>query len=521
MLDLTYSGGTVGRLIADAVTRFSDRPALADDHVRWTYSQLGDVIGRLLTLYRQLGLKPGDGICMVTGNRVEAWAATCASNVMGLRHTHLHPMSVEDDHAHILQDSQATTLIVDSRKFAGLGQRLKARLPQVQRLLSLGQVEGATDILARIEGLEAAPLVCPCDPEDTMLLTYTGGTTGKSKGIDMPHRAIVTMSSIIAAEWEWPQNLRYMAMTPISHSAGVKIYPVMSRGGYTRLVDGFDVESFCQIVAEEGISATFLVPTMLNAMLQRPKIVENYDLSSLGLIIYGAAPMAPDQMRRAIESFGPVFLQLYGQSEAPECITTMRVADHDLARPDRLASCGRATMLCEVTLLDTGLNEVPDGTPGELCVRGPLVMNGYWGLPELTEEVFRGGWLHTGDVAWRDSDGYYYIVDRTKDMIISGGFNIYPREVEDTLAAHPAVDMAAVIGVPDAKWGEAVTAFVVLRDGKRITPEELMAHVKAERGGPWAPKTIHFLDELPLTGLGKLDRKSLRKPYWEGRARDI
>lgn len=521
MMEQLHSGGTVGRLIATAVARYADRPALADDHVSWTYAQLGDVIGRIITLYRDLGLKPGDGVCLVTGNRTEAWAATCASNIMGLRHTHLHPMSAEDDHAHILSDSQATTLIVDARKFAARGQALKARLPQVERLLSLGPVEGATDILAGIEGLEPAPLDCPCDPEDTLMLTYTGGTTGKSKGIIMPHRGIVAMSSIIASEWEWPKDLRYMAMTPMSHSAGVKIYPIMSLGGYARLVDGFDAERFCQIVAKEKITATFLVPTMINVMLQTPDLLAVHDLSSLGLIIYGAAPMAPDQMRRAIEMFGPVFLQLYGQSEAPECVTTMRVADHDLGRPERLAACGRATMLCEVTLLDADLNEVPVGEPGELCVRGPLVMNGYWGLPALTEEVFRGGWLHTGDVARRDAEGFYYIVDRTKDMIISGGFNIYPREVEDCLAAHPAVALAAVIGVPHAKWGESVTAFVVLRTGTGATPQELIAHVKAERGGPWAPKTVHFLDELPLTGLGKLDRKALRAPYWDGQARAV
>lgn len=521
MVSTVHSGGTVGRLISDAIIRFADRPALADDHIRWTYAELGDVIGRIITLYQNLGLKPGDGICLVTGNRAEAWAATCASNVMGLRHTHLHPMSSEDDHAHILSDSKASTLIVDARKFTARGQILKARLPQIERLLSLGPVEGATDIMAAINGLEPAPLACPCDPEDTMMLTYTGGTTGKSKGIIMPHRGIVAMSSIIAAEWEWPQTLRYMAMTPISHSAGIKIYPIMSRGGFARLVDGFDVERFCQIVQDEKISAAFLVPTMLNVMLQQPDTVGRYDLSSLELMIYGAAPMAPDQMRRAMEIFGPVFLQLYGQSEAPECITTMRIADHDLSRPDRLAACGRATMLCEVALLDADLNEVPDGEPGEMCVRGPLVMNGYWGQPDLTEEVFRGGWLHTGDVARRDTEGFYYIMDRTKDMIISGGFNIYPREVEDCLTAHPAIALAAVIGVPDAKWGEAVTAFVVLRDGKTATPQELMAHVKAGRGGPWVPKSIQFLNQLPLTGLGKLDRKALRKPYWDGQVRAV
>lgn len=516
-----HSGGTVGRLVADAIARFADRPALADDNTSWTYAELGNVIGRIITFYRDIGLKPGDGIAIVTGNRAEAWAATCASNVYGLRHTHLHPMAAEGDHAHILGDSGARMLIVDGRRFAGRGQVLKAMLPGLERVLSLGPAEGATDLLAAIEGLEPSPLVCPCGPEDTMLLTYTGGTTGKSKGIVMPHRAVVTMSSIIAGEWEWPQELRYLAMTPISHSAGIKIYPIMSRGGYTRLIDGFDPNRFCEVVAAERISVTFVVPTMLNVLLQKPDLLAVHDLSTLRLIIYGTAPIAPDQMRRAMETFGPVFLQLYGQSEAPECITTMRCADHDLAHPERLAACGRATLPCEVKLFDAEMNEVPVGEPGELCVRGPLVMNGYWNLPELTEEVFRGGWLHTGDVARRDEEGFFYIVDRTKDMIISGGFNIYPREVEDTLCAHEAVALAAVIGVPHDKWGEAVTAFVVLREGQQVTAEALQAHVKQHRGAPWAPKSVEFVDELPLTGLGKLDRKALRAPYWVGQARAV
>lgn len=520
-----YSGGTTGRLIADAIARFAQRPAIADDHLSWTYAELGSVIGKIITLYRQLGLEPGDGIALVTGNRAEAWAVTCASNIFGLRHTHLHPMAAESDHLHILADCGAQTLIVDGRRFAALGQALKAKLPGLMRVLSLGPAQGAadgvTDLLAIIEGLEPSPLDCPCGPEDTMLLTYTGGTTGKSKGILMPHRAVVAMSSTIAAEWEWPQELRYLAMTPMSHSAGIKIYPVMSRGGYTRLVDGFDAGRFCEIVAAERITATFLVPTMINVLLEKPALLQAHDLASLGLIIYGAAPIAPDQMRRAMEIFGPIFLQLYGQSEAPECITTMRCADHDLSRPERLAACGRATMLSEVKLFDADMNEVPVGEPGELCVRGPLVMNGYWNQPEMTQEAFRGGWLHTGDVARRDEEGFLYIVDRTRDMIISGGFNIYPREVEDTLCAHEAVALAAVIGVPDEKWGEAVTAFVVLRQGCTASAEMLQAYVKEHRGSPWAPKTIKFVDELPLTGLGKLDRKALRAPYWAGQSRAV
>jgi fatty-acyl-CoA synthase len=516
-----HSGGTMGRIIIEAIARFADRPLLFDGYVNWSYREFGEQVGRYMAFYRQLGLGKGSGIAMVTSNRVEAWASVCAANLMGMRHTHLHPMAGEDDHAYILEDSKADVLVVDSRRFAQRGQALKARISSLKHLVSLGPVEGARDIIAEAAGLEPEELRCACEAEDTALLTYTGGTTGRSKGIMLSHRALVAMTLTQAAEWEWPEDIRYLAMTPISHSAGIKIYTVILKGGWARMHDGFDKEAFCRIVQDDRITATFLVPTTITTLLENRALCERHDLSSLKLIIYGAAPMSPDRLREATDLFGPVFLQLYGQSEAPECITTLRKADHDLSRPERLSSCGRPTSFCEVKLLDANLNEVPVGEPGEICVRGPLVMSGYWGLPELTAETFRGGWLHTGDVARADADGFLYIVDRTKDMIISGGFNIYPREVEDVLTSHPAVMAAGVIGVPDPKWGEAVKAFVTLREGATATEEELQAHVKQHRGGPWAPKSVEFVKELPLTGLGKLDRKALRAPYWSNQQRAV
>jgi fatty-acyl-CoA synthase len=245
---------------------------------------------------------------------------------------------------------------------------------------------------------------------------------------------------------------------------------------------------------------------------------ERFDLTSLEMIVYGAAPMSPDRLREGIKLFGSVFVQLYGQTEAPQCVTTMRKIDHDDKKPGRLGSCGRPNPLVDIKLFDADMREVAAGEPGEICVRGTLVMDGYWKRPEATAEAFRGGWLHTGDVAVRDAEGYLYIVDRTKDMIISGGFNIYPREVEDALMAHHAVASAAVIGIPEDKWGEAVKAFVVLKPGANNDAAELQAHVKHKRGAPWSPKSIDFIDAIPVTGLGKIDRKALRAPYWKAAA---
>ena len=516
-----YSGGTVGGLIISAVARFGDRPALADDIVRWSYRDLGDAIGRFVSVFRSIGLKKGDALSILSGNRAETWAAMCAATIMGMRYTPLHPLAAEDDHAFIVADAEIDALIVEAGKFALRGATIKARTPSLKHLLSFGPMEGAIDVRDKFGSAVAAPLVDESETDAIVWLAYTGGTTGRSKGVILPHRSMVATAMAVYSDWDWPADIRYLAATPISHAAGVNIYPVMMRGGFTRLAQGFEIEAYCRVVAEERINTLFLVPTLIYALIDAASVRSRHDMRSLEMIVYGAAPMSPDRLREAIGIFGPVFVQLYGQTEAPQCVTSLRKIDHDLDNPRRLGSCGRPNPLVEVKLLDGDLKEVALGEPGEICVRGPQVMDGYWKRPEATAETLRGGWLHTGDVAVQDADGYLYIVDRTKDMIISGGFNIYPREVEDALMAHHAVASAAVIGIPDEKWGEAVKAFVVLKSGANNSAAELQAHVKDKRGAPWSPKSIDFVETIPVTGLGKIDRKALRAPYWEGRTRGV
>ena len=516
-----YSGGTGGNLIVSAVARFGDRPAIADGHLQWTYREFGDAIGRFISLFRSVGLKKGDALSILSGNRAESWAAISAAMVMGLRYTPLHPLAAEDDHAFIIEDAGIDALIVEAGKFAPRGLAIRDRVPGLKHLLSFGAVDGARDLLAELPKARPAPLIDEGSVGDIAWLAYTGGTTGRSKGVMIPHRALVAMTLAIHSDWDWPADIRFLAATPISHAAGVTLYPVMLRGGFTRLVQGFEVETYCRVVAEEKITAAFLVPTLIYALIDAPQVRAKHDMRSLDMIVYGAAPMSPDRLREGMQIFGPVFVQLYGQTEAPQIITTMRKIDHDDSKPGRLGSCGRPNPMVDVKLFDADMREVGAGQPGEICVRGSLVMDGYWKRPDATEEAFRGGWLHTGDVAMKDEEGYLYIVDRTKDMIISGGFNIYPREVEDALMAHHAVASAAVIGIPDDKWGEAVKAFVVLKAGANNNAAELQAHVKDKRGAPWSPKTIDFVDAIPVTGLGKIDRKTLRAPYWQGRDRGV
>ena len=248
------------------------------------------------------------------------------------------------------------------------------------------------------------------------------------------------------------------------------------------------------------------------------------DLSSLETIFYGASAMSPARLREGIEKWGHVFYQYFGQSEAPMALANMKKAEHDLSKPERLASCGRPAPWVHLALLDDDNNPVAPGQPGELCVRAPLVMKGYHNLPEQTAEAFAGGWLHTGDIARFDSEGFLYIIDRKKDMVVTGGFNVFPREVEDVISAHPAVAQVAVIGVPDERWGEAVKALVVLKPGVEqgdALREELVARVKDAKGSVQAPKSLDFVSAIPLTPIGKPDKKALRTTYWAGAARKV
>jgi fatty-acyl-CoA synthase len=263
-----------------------------------------------------------------------------------------------------------------------------------------------------------------------------------------------------------------------------------------------------------------LVPTMLYTLMDHADFATR-DLSSLETVYYGAAAMSPARLREAITKLGPIFFQYYGQAEAPMTICVLRKDEHDVDDLARLATCGRPVPWVHVKLLDDAGEEVPRGEPGEICVRGPLVMRGYWNKPEQTAEALAGGWLHTGDIAREDEDGFYTIVDRKKDMVVTGGFNVFPREVEDVISAHPAVANVAVIGVPDERWGEAVKAVVVLRPGESVEEGELIEAVKAAKGSVHAPKTVDFVDEIPVSPLGKPDKKALRARYWQDTDRQV
>lgn len=516
---MLYEAGTLADLYARALKRYASRHAIADRREQLTYRELASRAAAFASALETSGIRRGDGIAQLSSNRIDAVALLIAAFMLGLRYTPLHPRGARADHEFILADAAIRAVVVDAAAFPNAvptahDSGLAGDGSEPRQLFTFEPTPGCISLTTAARAAPRGPLRPQARAEDIAAIFYTGGTTGRPKGAVHRHRSLIANTLIELAEFEWPDPLRFLAVTPISHAAFAFLLPTFLRGGTVFLREEFSPAAFLADVQAHSITSTFLVPTMINALLDTPQL-EAADVSSLQVIVYGASPMAPARLRQALERFGPIFMQLYGQTEAPNAVCVLRRADHRPDAPERLGSCGLPVTGLDVRLLDGDGREVAGGEVGEICVRGPLVMDSYWNRPEETANALAGGWLHTGDLARADAAGFLTIVDRTKDMIISGGFNVYPREVEDALTAHPAVSQAVVIGVPHPKWGEAVMAYVVRSAGNDVSEQDLMAHVRALKGAVYSPKRIEFVMALPVTPLGKLDRKALRAPHWK------
>ncbi|WP_435745093.1 fatty-acid--CoA ligase FadD8 [Nocardioides sp. SYSU DS0663] len=527
--DTLRLGAHNGHLMVAALKKHRTKPVMHLGEVTLTGGEVAQRISQYVQAFESLDAGRGTAGALLALNRPEVLFILGAGQTQGYRRTSLHPLGSLDDHAYVINDAEITTLVVDPvPMFVERALGLLDECPGLKQVLTIGPVPDelshvGRDLAAAAAAFEPQPLEAAALPEDHVVsITYTGGTTGKPKGVIGTARQMNTMTQVQMAEWEWPESPRFLMCTPLSHAGAAFFVPTVLKGGCLYVLAKFNPAEVLRTIEEQRITATMLVPSMLYALMDHPDS-RTRDLSSLETVYYGASAINPVRLREAIDRFGPIFAQYYGQSEAPMVISYLGKQDHVEAGDRRLSSCGRPSAFLRTALLGEDGRPVPVGEPGEICVAGPLLAGGYWKLPEPTAETFRDGWMHTGDVAREDEDGFWYIVDRTKDMIVTGGFNVFPREVEDVVAEHPAVAQVGVIGTPHEKFGEAVTAIVVLREDAardddavaRMTAE-IQEMVKERKGSVHAPKQVVVAESLPLTALGKPDKKALRAQYWTG-----
>lgn len=522
-MEATFTSPGTSQLLQRALAVHPERVAFRWDGGELRYRAVAERIGRMQAVFAAAGLRRGARVALLAGNNADAWCAAQAALASGMGASWLFAIASADDQLFQLRDVAADVLIVDARGREARVAQLMERHGQPLRLYTLGPAEIGTDLIAASEAVGHHTMRDSSAPEDTSLIVYTGGTTGRSKGVYHDQVNMADIWRTVLESFEIPVRPQYLASGPISHVTGTLVQPVLMRGGTVRLMDGFSPDRILDVIARDRVSLTLLVPTMVYTLLDHPGL-GRADVSSLQTVLYGASPMAPSRLLEALDRIGPVFAQMYGQTEGYP-LTYLTRQEHAADSPELFSSCGTATAATQIALLDEAGLEVRVGEVGEICARGAHIRVGYLNQPELTAETMRGGWLHTGDMARRDERGYLWLVDRKKDMIVSGGFNVYPREVEDVLAHDPAVAQAAVIGVPDPRWGEAVTAAIERRPGASISDDELAARlgalVRERKGSLFVPKKFVFVEAMPRTAVGKIDKKVLRQPYWDGQDRSI
>ncbi len=492
----------------------------------YTFQEAGELSCRIANMLLSLRLLNGTRGAVLAGNDATAWICTLGIWRANMAWIPVNPKNAPSENQYILDEFDCDILFFQGQ-FAELVASLRPQLPKVRHFICTDmKVEGAYSLDEWLIGQPTTRPNVPFDLDDVIVISATGGTTGQPKGVMNTHRSFQTFVAqfLIAYSYGGTERPINLAAAPMTHSAGLVSIPCTARGGTVVILARPDPASLIDAVARHRVTEFFLPPTVIYRLLEVPGIADA-DFSSLKYLVYAAAPMSVEKLKKAIETFGPVMTCGYGQSEAPAAISFMRpdelVVDGKLASDDRLASVGRPSPLIRVEILDDDGTVLPAGATGEICVRGDLVMKGYYKQPGKTSETIINGWLHTGDVGRLDDDGYLYITDRKKDMIITGGFNVYPGHVEQVLWTHEAVQDCAVIGVPDQQWGEAVKAVVELVPGKTVSAEGLIALCKSALGSVQAPKSVDFVETLPRSNAGKVLKKDLRQRYWSQAGRQI
>jgi acyl-CoA synthetase (AMP-forming)/AMP-acid ligase II len=518
----------VGNLLTKSAKTFPNNLAAVHGPKRLTYAQFNARTNRLANALGRLGIRQGDHVALLQHNTPEmlesmfaCFKAGCAAVPINWR---LHP----NEFAFIIDHSEAKAVIL-SDEFNEAIVDLRHRIPQAHYLITLSGAEGELLDYEKLLSVESDQFIdADIQPDDLAWLFYTSGTTGMPKGAMLTHRNLLAMTMNFYADicpGLGPNDVILHA-APLSHGSGLYALPNIAKGAMNVILESksFDPELVFRTIEVCQVTNMFVAPTMIKLMIDSPA-VDRYDHSSLKALNYGGAPMLVEDLKVAMEKLGPCLVQLFGQAESPMTITYLSHQDHVLEGPpermNRLASAGFPRTDVEVKIFGENDQELPPGQLGEIVTRSDLVMKGYWRNPEATAETIRCGWLHTGDMGYTDENGYLFIMDRSKDMIISGGENIYPREIEEVLVQHPAVREIAVIGVPDQKWGEAVKAVVSLVHGQSVTESELITFCRDNMASYKKPKSVDFVEEIPKNNYGKILKRELRAKYWEGKERKV
>jgi len=490
-----------------------------------TRADLADRVARLAGAFRSLGVQPGDRIGMMALNSVRfveyflaSWWAGAAINPVNIRWS-------AAEVAYSLDDCDTRVLIVDD-SFVPLVAALRERSTSLATVIHCGPgptppgLQSFEDLVADARPLPDAGR----GGADLAAVMYTGGTTGRPKGVMLSHANLYLNALSSCATLPRRPGSTALVAAPMFHVAGCGLTLIQQlRQATTVIVPAYEEVAVMQAIQQHRVNDVFLVPTMIRRLVEHPRFAD-FDLSSIDLLSYGAAPIDAPLLEKAMACLpGARFAQAYGMTELSPTVAVLGPDEH---RPGPhqarwLRAAGRPVPIAEIRIVDADGHDCPTGTVGEICARGPMVMLGYWNKPQETAAALQGGWMHTGDGGRLDEDGYLYVVDRIKDMIVSGGENVYSAEVENALARHPAVALCAVIGVPDDRWGERVHAVVVKRDGHDVDEAALAAHCKTLIAGYKCPRSVEFRATLPVTAAGKLQKNALREPYWEGHARRV
>ncbi len=487
-----------------AAQRHPDRVALlGPGHAALTFAEVGRRVQALAAAMQATDptMQSRVGIC--GGNHAEHVIALLATMAAGKVWVPLNVRSTPTEIARIIQSVEPTIVIADEKAEPLVSQSASTTHYWGMGKSSFPSIEG---LIEQFNGSKPSQTLIGRD--GTQAIKFTGGTTGAPKGVMQPYRAWNACIINQIHGWGLSETDRYVVCAPVTHGTSTYVVPVLAQGGCLVFPDESGPSGVAKAFREHAGTISFMPPTLIYMVMSDPA-VKPEDFVSLRHLVFGGAPMPPEKVDMAISFFGPRVAATYGQTEAPQIVAMIQ--PEELADPANRGSAGRCTWLSEMAIMSPQGEILTVGEMGEVVVRGDLVMTGYWNMPEKTAETIVDGWLHTGDVGFIDDRGYLYIKDRVRDVVITGGFNVYPVDVEGALCKHDAVYEACVFGLPHEKWGEAVHAAIQLRPGKRVSEDELMQHVKGLLGAVHTPKKIHFLDQLPRSSVGKVLKKDVRQ----------